>query len=929
MAVALLMLGCSAADRPSAPSPGSSSSSKDESDASTPGNVQEPLYAVGGSIAGLRGSGLVLQNNGGDDLTVSPLATSFAFAQKLRTGATFKVTIKSQPTNPEQNCSVGAASGEIGSGDVQTILINCSTRSFAIGGTVRGLEGTGLVLQSNPAAEVPVNGNGTFALPIVAEPGSPYAVTVKTQPVSPKQTCTVQNGSGNVVDGPVTTIDVTCVTDTFELGGSISNLKGSGLVLQVNDGDDVSVAANATEFVFPRRIRSGSTYRLTVKASPSNPSQTCVFADRKDVGTIVDSSVRDVVISCSVNTFQIRPRVTGLDGSIGLVLRLNGKLETTVTQLDADGRAAFSEPIESGKTYAVTVKTQPSNPARDCDVTNGTGTVGSADVTDVSVSCRLRSFAVGGSVEGLTNSGLVLQNNGGDDLAVSPGTSFSFATKVQDAGVYSVTIKTQPTGQVCSVTPGTNAGKVFAAPVTTVEVTCGYRVGGSVLGLNSGATPLVLQLNGGGDLALSSDGAFAFDGMMKSGDAYNVTIKASPTAPRQLCDVSGGSGLIGSNGVDTIRVECVNDARIGVVVRGLAGSGLVLRNNGGPELAVAANGEYAFVGNAPKDTLYNVTVKSAPSSPAQTCYVVGGSGKVPGASGATIRVGCISPSTLSAGFLHACAIKANKSVACWGSNSFGQSTAPEGAFSAVAAGGSHSCAIRDPEGSLVCWGADNLGQLQAPSTPGETFVALSAGFYHTCAITSEGFVKCWGAQEFDQPPAAAAVAPAGKRFVAVAAADDHSCGVEVSGEALCWGSSSGGKSTPPAGSFVSVTAGGNHSCAIQESSKITCWGGDLFDSFPKISLEVPDGVCKSLSSGGSKACAVTAAGTVVCWPAVQPVLGGSPDPLLPPEGLGSSAAVSKGVTDFVCALRNDRTAIACWGQSGLDVLTDIPTGPFL
>jgi hypothetical protein len=59
-------------------------------------------------------------------------------------------------------------------------------------------------------------------------------------------------------------------------------------------------------------------------------------------------------------------------------------------------------------------------------------------------------FSIGGTITGLTASGLVLQNNGADDLTVASGaTTFTFATKV--SGAYTVTVKTQPTGLVCTV----------------------------------------------------------------------------------------------------------------------------------------------------------------------------------------------------------------------------------------------------------------------------------------------------------------------------------------------------------------------------------------------------------------------------------------------------------------------------------------------
>lgn len=81
------------------------------------------------------------------------------------------------------------------------------------------------------------------------------------------------------------------------------------------------------------------------------------------------------------------------------------------------------------------------------------------------------TYSVGGNVTGLTGTGLALQNNGGDTLAVAAAaTVFTFGTELLDLDTYAVTVSTQPAGQTCTVTNG--SGAIAAADVTDVAVDC-------------------------------------------------------------------------------------------------------------------------------------------------------------------------------------------------------------------------------------------------------------------------------------------------------------------------------------------------------------------------------------------------------------------------------------------------------------------------
>jgi hypothetical protein len=79
------------------------------------------------------------------------------------------------------------------------------------------------------------------------------------------------------------------------------------------------------------------------------------------------------------------------------------------------------------------------------------------------------TYTVGGTVSGLSGT-VVLQDNAGDDLSVTSDGSFTFATALASGAAYNVTVKTDPSGQSCSVANG--SGTIASANVTNVAVTC-------------------------------------------------------------------------------------------------------------------------------------------------------------------------------------------------------------------------------------------------------------------------------------------------------------------------------------------------------------------------------------------------------------------------------------------------------------------------
>ncbi len=253
-------------------------------------------YTIGGTVSGLVGTGLVLQDNGGNNLTVTA-SGSFTFTTAITSGGAYAVTVLTQPSSPTQVCSVTSGSGTANS-NVTSVQVACATPTYTIGGTVSGLSGTGLVLQNNGGNNLTITANGSFTFSTAIASGSAYAVTVLTQPSSPTQTCAVTNGTGTATAN-VTSVQVACTTPvpTYTIGGTVSGLSGAGLVLQDNGGNNLSVTADGS-FVFTTAINSGNAYAVTVLTQPSTPAQNCTVTNGSGTAT---ANVTSVAVACTFN----------------------------------------------------------------------------------------------------------------------------------------------------------------------------------------------------------------------------------------------------------------------------------------------------------------------------------------------------------------------------------------------------------------------------------------------------------------------------------------------------------------------------------------------------------------------------------------------------------------------------------------------------
>lgn len=265
---------------------------------------------------------------------------------------------------------------------------------------------------------------------------------------------------------------------------------------------------------------------------------------------------------------------------------------------------------------------------------------------------------------------------------------------------------------------------------------------------------------------------------------------------------------------------------------------------------------------------------------------------------------------------HGCAAKSDGSVWCWASGRSGQlgngmdlitSATPVRAngiteASAVAVGGSHSCALLRT-GAALCWGANMNGQVgdgtnaqrafPVPIAGATDLAQIVAGLNHTCARRSNGAVLCWGAGTLGQ------LGDGGMRdsnrgvmvsgltdAVFLGAGSNHTCAVRATGAVVCWGANAGGqlgdgttmnRPTPvPVNGITDAAAVGgglSHTCAARRTGALRCWGanlrGQLGDGTTTDRLapvDVPSITDAARVTGGSDfTCVTRASGALLCW----------------------------------------------------------------
>jgi alpha-tubulin suppressor-like RCC1 family protein len=326
---------------------------------------------------------------------------------------------------------------------------------------------------------------------------------------------------------------------------------------------------------------------------------------------------------------------------------------------------------------------------------------------------------------------------------------------------------------------------------------------------------------------------------------------------------------------------------------------------------------------------------------------------------------------------------------CWGANTKGQVGIGNSAITRIpvpvvvpgltdirqiSSGADHACALRG-DGTVWCWGESIYGQLSvasvtnhAPSPvqiPGVTTATqLTTGKYHTCVRTAAGGVRCWGANhpygQVGGGPVSSLVTVAITGVSEVRAGGFHTCARLTTGAVSCWGWNQYGQSggTPSVDSTLTPTTvagistarelalGESFSCARLSDGKAVCWGngaqGQLGDGSSASSTTTPQqvidlGTIVSLSAAPFTVCGAYADAAVRCWGSDFWGMfgdggagGGSNTPA--PSGLGTARTVAMGGSSG-CAIRTTGRVV-CAGRNnegqlgyGATALTPTPVSP--
>ncbi|WP_053939276.1 Kelch repeat-containing protein [Amantichitinum ursilacus] len=174
-----------------------------------------------------------------------------------------------------------------------------------------------------------------------------------------------------------------------------------------------------------------------------------------------DSGAANGSSGAGATSYRLGGTATGLSGG-AVSVSSNGQ---TITVPDGADQFAFPQNVANGAVYNLVIQSQ--TPGLLCSISHASGTINNADAYGAIISC---DHAVGGSVAGLTSSGLQLADGDNTVDVAANASSFFFGNAKAAGSAYSIYVKTQPAAQTCVVAQGD--GTMGSRPISDVAVTC-------------------------------------------------------------------------------------------------------------------------------------------------------------------------------------------------------------------------------------------------------------------------------------------------------------------------------------------------------------------------------------------------------------------------------------------------------------------------
>ncbi len=342
--------------------------------------------------------------------------------------------------------------------------------------------------------------------------------------------------------------------------------------------------------------------------------------------------------------YQISGTISGLTQA-GLSLTNSATGETLVAVALGSTGFLFANKVNNNTAYEITVSSQPTG--QTCSVANGTGTIASADVTNVAISCATNQYSVAiTNVSGLVGADSVKAVLDATDTSpnLTNGSSHTFATNVAYNSTYEVTLDTAslPAGGYSGCVLSPSGTQTMGAANATATIACtpqSYQISGTISGLTGNGLVLTNSATGEnlGPIA-SGSVAFNFANNVAYGTGYNVSVTTQPSG--QTCTVSSGSGTMPPNNVTNVAISCAAaQYQVGGTVSGLpVGGTLNVSNNTTDTQLLNVNGAYSFLEDDGDG--YNIALDSY-NAPGYTCSLSGTlSGTISGANVTGIDITC-------------------------------------------------------------------------------------------------------------------------------------------------------------------------------------------------------------------------------------------------------------------------------------------------